>query len=420
MSNPRVLLLAATTGYQTRVFAEAGERLGIDLALATDRCHVLEDPWGDRAIPLRFEDPPASAQLLIEEGRRRPFRGMVALGDRPPLIAALAAAALGMVYNSPASVSACHDKYLARQLYKQAGLAVPDFFRLALGEDPVKAARQASFPCVLKPLGLSASRGVIRADNPQEFVAAFRRIKALLETPEILSMREQQNCFVQVETYIEGREFALEGLLTGGRLQVLALFDKPDPLEGPFFEESIYVTPSRAGADIKKALVSTTERAIHALGLTQGPIHAELRFNARGVWMLEMAARPIGGLCAQALRFNDGMPLEELILRHAMGQQIPQLELCGPASGVMMIPIPKRGVYEGVSGLEEAGAVPGITKVIITAKQGQTLVPLPEGASYLGFIFSTGDLPERVESALRESHSKLEFHMATVLPVIKT
>jgi len=413
---PRVLLFTATTGYQIRVFDDSARRLGIELVLATDRCHVLADPWGDRAIPVRFEDPQASALRVVEA---RPIHGIVAVGDRPAVLAAHAARALGIPYNSPESVEACHNKYKAREVYRAAGLPVPMFFRVAITADPNETARRARYPCVLKPLGLSASRGVIRANSPPEYIAAFERIAALLESTDVLQMREEQNRYIQVEDYIEGREFALEGLLQEGRLKVLAIFDKPDPLEGPFFEETVYVTPSRASAEVQSTLIQMAQRGIQALGLTSGPIHAELRHNQCGAWILEIAARPIGGLCARALQFGQGIPLEELILRHALGEDVSAIERAEAASGVMMIPIARAGIYEGVTGIERARTVPGIEEVIITAKEGQLLRPLPEGASYLGFLFAVGTSPDEVETALRQAHQELQFQMATTLTTFR-
>jgi hypothetical protein len=405
-----LLLVGATTGYQTRVFAEAAERLGFDLLLATDRCHVLDDPWGDQAIALRFEDPEAAAQVLAAEAG---VDGIVALGDRPAYLAALAAERLGIPYNSADSVCACRNKFITRERFRAAGLLVPTFCRVAIADGPQFAAETAPYPCVLKPLGLSASRGVIRANDPREFVAAVRRIEALLRDPDILRLHDDQDRFLQVESFIEGREFALEGILTGGRLRVLAIFDKPDPLDGPYFEETIYVTPSRQPAEMQRDIVRTTESAVKALGLTHGPVHAEMRVNRHGVWMLEVAARPIGGLCARVLP-----GLEELILRHAAGDDISSVAMAGDAAGVMMIPIPRGGIYVATEGLEQARSEPGIEDVIITAKEGQKLVPLPEGASYLGFIFAGGNSPADVERALRASHAQLRFEIAAALPVL--
>jgi biotin carboxylase len=256
---------------------------------------------------------------------------------------------------------------------------------------------------------------VIRANHGDEFIAAFERIRALLRSPDVLVARDRQNRYIQVESFIEGREFALEGLITGGHLQMLAIFDKPDPLDGPFFEETIYVTPSRASVATQQALIAAAGKAVAALGLSHGPVHAEMRWNRDGAWMLEAAARPIGGLCARALRFNGGTPLEEIIIRHALGENVSGARLDGPAAGVMMIPIPRAGIYQDVTGVERATDVPCIEEVIITAKQGQKLVPLPEGASYLGFIFARGSTPVAVENALREAHERLEFRIATSL-----
>jgi hypothetical protein len=406
----RLLLIGATTGYQTRVFAAAAERLGFELILATDRCHVLDDPWGDRAIALRFEDPEGAAQTLANAR----VDGIVAVGDRPAYIAALVAERLGIPYHSPDSVAASRNKFLARERFRAAGLLVPDFHRLPLSEGPERAALQARYPSVLKPLGLSASRGVIRADNPTEFVTAFRRIESLLADPDIARLHEDQDRFLQVETFIEGREFALEGLLTRGRLRVLAIFDKPDPLDGPFFEETIYITPSREDSATQRAIIQATEDAIGALGLSHGPIHAEMRVNSR-VWMLEVAARPIGGLCARVLP-----GLEELILRHAAGVDAGSTELGAPAAGVMMIPIPREGIYVDVGGLDQARAQPGIEDVIITAKPGQKLIPLPDGASYLGFIFARAESGDAVDRALRSAHRQLRFEITAALPVISS
>ena len=399
----RLLLFAATTGYQIRAFAEAATRLGVDLTLATDRCHVLEDPWGDHAIAVRFDRIAESVETL--RGRR--FDAVAAVGDRPALLAAEAAAALGLNFHPPAAALACSDKFSARCLYQAAGLLVPPFFLCSLDEDPAAAAARAPYPCVLKPLGLSASRGVIRANHEREFMEAFHRIR---------KMGEKR---LQVEGYIEGREFALEGIVTRGQFQPLALFDKPDPLEGPFFEETIYVTPSRQSPAVQQALLDTAARAVRALGLYHGPAHIELRHNREGAWILEVAARPIGGLCARALRFSPGIPFEELILRHALGEDVSDARLADPASGVMMIPIPKGGIYESVEGLERARAIAGIDDAMITAKEGQLLLPLPEGASYLGFLFARGNSPAAVESALRRSHAELRFHIATALETFK-
>ncbi|MFN3326085.1 MAG: ATP-grasp domain-containing protein [Bryobacteraceae bacterium] len=410
---PRLLLVAATTGYQTRAFAEASERIGVEAVLATDRCHILEDPWADRAIAVRFEDPERSAAKI--EGA---YDGVIAVGDGPTVLAALAAERLGLRYGPRAAVEACRNKFTARSLYRDAGMRVPEYFRAAVEAGPAPAAARAAYPCVLKPLGLSGSRGVIRANDREEFEAAFRRIAALLERPEVRRTLGERGRELLVESYIEGHEFALEGLVADGRLQVLALFDKPDPLEGPYFEETIYVTPSRMEARAQAEMARAAQEAVRALGLRHGPVHIEMRYNGAGAWILEVAARPIGGLCARVLRFEGGITLEEVLIRHAVGQAVGEVQLAGPAAGVMMIPAPGEGIYSGVDGEDEARAIAGIEQVAITAKAGQKIVPLPDGNSYTGFLFARGGTPEEVEQALREAYGRLRFRIAATLPVV--
>ena len=401
----KLLLFASTTGYQIRVFADAARRLGVELTLATDRCHVMEDPWGDRAVAVKFGEGPESAESLAALARQR-FDGVVAVGDKPAMLAAQAAEMFGLPFHPAAAAHICGDKFLSRERFRAAGMRVPSFFRAPFGEDARALAERAPYPCVLKPLGLSASRGVIRADDGLSFVQAFERIRKMGE-------RE-----LQVERYIPGREFAIEGLATNGEFRALAIFDKPDPLEGPFFEETNYLTPSREPDDVQRELIGAAAQAVRALGLRHGPVHVELRHNAEGAWMLEAHARPIGGLCAKALRFSGGVPLEEVILRHALGEDVSGLELEEGASGVMMIPIPKGGVFHSVSGIEDAARVSGVEDVIVTAKPGQHLIPLPEGASYLGFIFARGAESAAVERALRAAHGKLRFEIATALETL--
>ena len=416
----RLLLLCTTTGYQTRAFAEAAAGAGVEVVYGTDRCKVLEDPWGDGALALRFEDARWSADVIVDYARANPLDGVVAVGDRPTPTAAWACQALGFLHNSPEATEACRDKYQSRERLRAAGLRVPAFTRFQVDDDPRTIAREVEFPCVLKPLALSASRGVIRADTREEFVAAFERIRALLRSREVQVLREETSNFIQVERFIPGREVALEGLLDRGRLKVLALFDKPDPLDGPFFEETLYVTPSRLPAETQKEIVAAVGQACKALGLSHGPLHAELRLNREGPWVLEVAARSIGGLCSRALRFEGGRSLEELIIRQALGEDVSGSAREGAAAGVMMIPIAQAGIYEGVEGVRAAEETPGVEEVIITAKGEQKLVPLPEGASYVGFIFARAATPELVEGALRAAHAKLRFRIRTELPVISS
>lgn len=419
---PRLLLFAAKLGYQTRSFDEAARKLGVELVFVTDRCHQLDDPWGDRAVPVHFEAPDAAAYDVIQAIRGQNIDGILALGDRPAVAAAYVARGIGRFYNHPAAVEACRNKLRMREVFRDAGLRVPWFRAIPASPEPEPSLLGISYPCVLKPLSLSASQGVVRANSRGELLAAAARIRNLLGSAEIRATREDNLSEILVEGYIPGREVAVEGLLTEGMLRILAIFDKPDPLEGPYFEETIYVTPSRCSRSQQREIEQSTEDAVRALGLSHGPIHAEFRINDEGVWPLEVAPRPIGGLCARSLRFapdsaTQPMALEELLLRHAL--QLPHSDWPREesASGVMMIPVPQSGILEKVEGVDDARAVRGVTSLEITARLHDYVAAWPEGASYLGFLFAGGASPVEVETAMREAHAKLRFELIPRLPV---
>ena len=414
----RLLILASKLGYQTHSFAKAAKTLGVDVVFASDRCHQLEDPWADGAIAVRFDEPEDSARRIVQQSLVRPVDGLIALGDRATATAAYTARALAFPYNTPQAVENCRSKLRQREVLRDTGLPVPGFFSFRLDKRVEKILPRVQFPCVVKPLRLAASQGVIRANNLEEFQTAVARIKELLESPDVKVTREPELDHLLVERYIPGAEVAVEGLLTRGKLRILGVFDKPDPLEGPYFEETLYVTPSRLPDDVYDRLLDCAERTVHALGLTHGPVHAEFRINDKGPWVLEAAARPIGGLCSRALRFGaERIYLEELLIRHALGMQGTDLDREDDASGVMMIPVPKTGVLEKVEGEEQARATPGIEDVQITARLHDLIAAWPEGASYLGFVFAHGKSPDEVEAALRQAHSQLKFEIAEGLPV---
>lgn len=418
----RILLFTAKLGYQTRAFDAAAKKLGVELVFVTDRCHQLDDPWHDRAVPVRFEAPEEAAHTVMQEQSGQRVDGVLALGDRPTLAAAYVARGLGIPHNHPASVEACRSKLRLREVFRSAGLPTPWFRSVPLHAIPEPALMGISYPCVLKPISLSASQGVVRVNNREEFLAGAGRLKRLLESAEIQAMREPNLDRMIVEEYLPGREVAVEGLLTSGELRVLAIFDKPDPLEGPYFEETIYVTPSRLAQREQDLIEKSFADETRALGLTHGPVHGEFRLNERGVWPIEVGARPIGGLCARALKFQvdserEAIGLEELLLRHALnlpGRDAPRESA---ASGVLMIPVPKNGILEKVEGAEDARRVPGVTELEITARWHDYIAAWPEGSSYLGFLFARGESPSDVENALREAHARLTFRLSPRLPV---
>jgi biotin carboxylase len=405
----RVMLLVPTSSYRAPDFMEAASQLDVQVVVASDRRQTLEAVVPGRTLAVDFSSPEHGAGQIVAFADRYPLETIVPVDDAGTVLAARAAELLDLPHNPVDAVRATRAKPLLRGRLAAAGVPSPPYRLVPLDADPRSVADELPYPCVVKPLSLSGSRGVIRANRPDEFCAALARIRALLEQPEVAGECEGVARAVLVEGYIPGDEVALEGLLTDGRLEVLALFDKPDPLVGPFFEETIYVTPSRLPAATQRLIAATAEHAAAALGLRNGPLHAELRINDEGAWPVDIAARSIGGLCSRTLSFGTGMSLEELILRHALGFEIPSTNREASASGVMMIPIPARGVLRDVHGVSEAEAVPGIVDVTISILRGQPVVPLPEGSEYLGFIFARGDSPEFVEQALRRAHVKLRF-----------
>ena len=407
----RVLLLIPTTSYKTRAFMDAAERLGVDVVVGSDRRQALEKAMPHRTLALDFARAERALVDVEAFAAARPLAAIVGTDDETTLLAALASRALGLRHNDVAAVRATRDKYAARVQLAASGLRGPEFFTVPLGADPQAAARRAPFPCVLKPRALSAGQGVIRVDNPAAFVVAFVRISAILSNPELRRLKGVATDLL-VESYLPGSEVAVEGLLEGGRLRVLALFDKPDPLEGPYFAETLYVTPSRASTATQREIEDEVARGCSALGLTEGPLHAELRLTPAGPTLLEVAARTIGGLCSRTLRFGAGISLEELTLRHALGEPTDDLGLAAGAAGVLMLPVPHAGRLRAVNGVETARAVTGIEDVVVTLHRGAEVVPLPEGHRYLGFVFARDSSAQRVEAALRAAQAALEIDIS--------
>ncbi len=405
---PRVLLLIPSHTYRTADFLAAASALGIEVVTGCERRPALASLMEGRYLRLRFADIEWSVGRIVDFAGWSALDAVVAVDDAGTLVAAAASAVLGLRHNAVEAVGASRDKERARERFQAAGLPTPRFAGFAADVDTPAWSR---YPCVVKPVDLSGSRGVIRADDPDSLREAFRRVAALVSSPDVCVPGAAPQRIL-VEDFIPGVEVAVEGLLRAGELDVLAIFDKPDPLDGPYFEETIYVTPSRLPAPTQARVREAVGRATAALGLTEGPIHAELRLHDGDTVVLEVAARSIGGLCARTLRFGAGVSLEELILAHAADLDIASLEREASAAGVMMLPIPSAGILEAVDGQEAARAVAGIIGLNITMPVGTPVMPLPEGDRYLGFLFARGEKPEEVEKALREAHALLDVCIA--------
>ena len=398
----RLLLILPSATYRAADFMTAAREMGVAITVASERRATMSETMGDRALTLRLSDPQDAAETIIARARDTPFAAIVGVDDQGVMAAALASERLGLAHNPPAAVARTRDKAAMRQALADADVPQPRFVLLAPGADVSTATRTIGLPCVVKPLSLSGSQGVIRADDLDQARSAAERVRRILA-----AAGQPADAPLLLESYLPGAEVAVEGLLRSGRLEVLAIFDKPDPLEGPYFEETLYVTPSRLPTAVLAEVRTVTARAAEALGLREGPIHAELRVSDRYVGVLELAARSIGGLCSRALRFGAGVSLEQLILRHALGLPFEELSRESPAAGVMMIPIPRGGTLVQVDGQEQARAVPGVGGLEITIARGRPVVPLPEGDRYLGFLFARGSTADAVERSLREAHSCL-------------
>jgi biotin carboxylase len=429
-AGPAVLLLTSTRAYQADDFVAAAARLGVPCVLGTDRCHVLAEIWPQGAHALDFRDPDAAAATIAELHAARPLCGIVPTDEHTAIIAARAAARIGLPYNPVEAAELAGNKHRLRRRLHDAGLPQPRFAAVPADAGPdapdmidaAMADAGLGFPVVIKPLHLSASRGVMRADDRAGLDRCLARLRALLRDPEVAALDPEAARSILIEGFVPGPEVAYEGLLTAGALRTLAIFDKPDPLDGPFFAETIYVTPSEQPAAVQDAIVRAVTDAARAMGLREGPVHAELRLPPHG-WpgppgpvVLELAARTIGGLCHRTLRYGAGIALDELVIAHAAGRDVEvPASRPGMASGVYMLPVPRPGVLRAVHGVEAARAVAGVQDVVITARPGDVLVPLPEGRSYLGFLFAGGREPAQVTAALRQAVACIELDVATLL-----
>jgi Biotin carboxylase len=360
-------------------------------------------------LTLDFFDPEQAARKAAEYASQHKIDAIIPVDEDTAVVASSIAQVLGIENNPAESTRAAKNKHLMREALSRAGVRVPRYWHFSLDEEPRAMAARVAYPCVVKPVFLSTSRGVMRANTEEEMIEAVARLERIVSSTRIAQRGGALAREILVEEFIPGFEVAVEGLVTDGCFRMLAIFDKPDPLDGPFFEETIYVTPSRLSSEVQNQITETTAAATRAMGMTKGPVHAELRVNDQGPWVVEVAARAIGGLCSRALRFGEGVSLEEVLIRHALGEDVNHIEREAQAAGVMMIPVPRSGILRGITGVDEAKALPHVEDVIISAHITQEIQPPPEGASYLGFIFSRAATAEKAETALREAHSRLEF-----------
>ena len=411
-NTPSVLLVAQPYSYRIAPYVSAATKLGINIIIASQSENSLISEV-KQGIYVDFSHPQQAVEIIRTELKEKTIVAVIGCDDSTVELAALVAARLNLPHNPPLAAKFSSRKDLARSRLQEAGCRVPEFALINLSHPVLRQCQQLNFPCVVKPLHLSASQGVIRVDSLEQLTRVCERIRGIIQESSDLFLRTH----VLIERYLPGVEIAFEGYLLQGALTVLAIFDKPDPLEGPFFEETIYVTPTRLTPLQQRQVFTSVQEACHAYGLITGPVHAELRVNPEGAWILEIAARTIGGECSQVFSLDGGIELEQMVINLAMGRdfKVPVLET---ARGVMMIPIPKKGLLRRVEGVFAASQVLGIEKVDIIIREGNYLVPLPEGNSYLGYLFAQGDTSQAVVAALQEAFSYLRVVTAPTFSLV--
>ena len=409
----RLLLITPPNSYRTVAYLEAARRRDIPVLVASEGKYSLVSEVAG-GLHINLQDPAAIDQLLAAN-RSRAFAGVIATDDASVELGSRIAGRLALPHNPPQAARFSRRKDLSRQALATAGVPVPAHRVIDLDRPLLPQLGKVDYPCVVKPVALSASRGVIRVDNLAEAVTACERIRRIIDRESVPESFEASH--VLLETFVSGPEVALEGLLHAGQLRVLAIFDKPDPLEGPFFEETYYITPTRHDELDQQRIIECVTAACQALGLQEGPIHAEVRIRGAQAVIMEVASRTIGGDCARLLRFGTGQGLEDLVIAHAVGRPLP-IEPREGGAGVLMIPISEPGILRRVEGIIRARAVPFIEDIVISIREGYELVPLPEGGSYLGFMFAHAPTPEQAEAALRQAHDELRIVVAPVMPVL--
>jgi biotin carboxylase len=396
-------LVAPPDSYRIAAYVQAAHSLGVELQIASRGEHSLVNEIA-AGLHIDLDDERQALETILLAAGHNPYCSIIAPDDYTVELAANIAQALGLQHNPPDAARFSRRKDLAREQLRQHSIPTPDFRRIDLLKPLELQIAGFPFPCVVKPISLSGSRGVIRVDNVTEFVAACERVKNIVN---MLSKDEEKNILL-AETYIPGVEVAVEGFLKDSEFVPLALFDKPDPLEGPYFEETYYITPSRLPVETQQQIYTQVHAACQAYGLKTGPVHAELRLHDGEAWIIEVASRTIGGECAQLLKFGTGYSLEQLVIAHSMDLPL-EMRPMEEAAGVLMIPTPKPGILRRVEGVLAAHKLPLIESVAISVREGYELQTLPEGSSYLGFIFARGPDPQAVEAALRQAHGMLNI-----------
>lgn len=409
INKPRLLIIAPHHSYRIAPYINASEQLGIDITIASAGEHSIISVI-NKGLHIDFSDQQQALADILVAARQTPFQAVLGTDDMSVALAASVAKELGLMHNPPQAALIARRKDHARACLFKAGVTVPTHQRIELAKSIPVQLEKLDYPCVLKPLAMSGSRGVIRVDDVAAAQLAINRIMTILREVDVV----EEAGAILAESFISGTEIAYEGILSNGILKTLVIFDKPDPLDGPYFEETYYISPSRLSKALQQQVKQIVLDACQAYGLEQGPVHAELRIDKNNkIWVLEVAARTIGGECARLVELVTGQALEKLVLAQLLNINLPRIKFQGGA-GVLMIPIETAGILRRIEGISAARAVPFIKELVISVRDGHELVPLPEGSSYLGFIYAVASTAVEAESALREAHSKLKIVTAAI------
>ena len=407
-SNSSVILIIPSGSYRTKAFMNAVIKLDLKVLVITDKSQVFSEHYPENVITMNFQLWKDRLDIIREWSERYDLKAVIGVDEESIILAARLSESLCIEHNSLESVKITKDKYLMRRELKKFGLIGPWFKRFSVHKLPKEIFSEISLPCVIKPTFLSASQGVLRVNSLEEFMGGFEMLIDLLSQDEMKMLGGDKANWILVEEFIPGKEVSIEGIVNNGILKDLAIFDKPEPLDGPTFPETIFVTPTILGEHIQLSILETAQTALKALKIVKGPVHVELRINNNGNYILECAARSIGGLCSRILEFKGGMSLEELILCSSLGRNVEKTKLIERVKGVMMMPIEKRGILREIIGIEAALSVKGITDLQTTIRLNEILEPLPKGGRYLGFLFAEGKDQDMVKKVLKKAWSKIE------------
>ena len=408
-SNSSVILIIPSGSYRTNAFMNAVIKLDLKVLVITDKSQVFSEHYPENVITMNFQLWKDWLDIIREWSERYDLKAVIGVDEESIILAARLSESLCIEHNSLESVKITKDKYLMRRELKKFGLIGPWFKRFSVHKQPQEIFSEISLPCVIKPTFLSASQGVFRVNSLEEFMGGFEMLIDLLSQDEMKMLGGDKANWILVEEFIPGKEVSIEGIVNNGILKDLAIFDKPEPLDGPTFPETIFVTPTILDEHVQLSILETAQTALKALNIVKGPVHVELRINNNGNYILECAARSIGGLCSKILEFKGGMSLEELILCSSLGRNVEKTKLIERAKGVMMMPIEKRGILREIIGIEAALSVRGITDLQTTIRLNEILEPLPKGGRYLGFLFAEGKDQDMVKKVLKKAWSKIEL-----------